>query len=80
MYPGRRIGRKIESRMDRNDYAEIYAEGVMPMTIEESKQIHYITKEIETIKRDMAELRMKNPYKENIITDISGDYGNAAIC
>ena len=56
--------------MDRNDYAEIYAEGVMPMTIEESKQIHYIIKEIEIIKRDLAELRMKNPYKENIITDM----------
>ena len=49
----------------------------MPMTIEESKQIHYIIKEIETIKRDLAELRMKNPYKENIITDMPRGGGNA---
>ena len=49
----------------------------MPMTIEESKQIHYIIKEIETIKRDLAELRMKNPYKENIITDMPRGGWNA---
>lgn len=40
------------------------------MTVEESKQIYYIIKEIEVIKKDLAELRMKNPYKENIITDM----------
>ena len=40
------------------------------MTVEESRQIYYIIKEIEVIKKDLAELRMKNPYKENIITDM----------
>lgn len=40
------------------------------LTLEESKQIHYIIKEIEVLKRELVELRMKNPYRENIITDM----------
>lgn len=40
------------------------------MTLEESRQIYYIIKEIDVIKRELAGLRMKNPYRENIITDM----------
>ena len=40
------------------------------MTLEESKQIHYIIKEIEVLQRELAELKMKNPYKQNIVTDM----------
>lgn len=40
------------------------------MTLEESKQIHYIIKEISVLQRELAELKMKNPYKQNIITDM----------
>ena len=47
------------------------------MTVEESRQIYYIIKEIEVIKKDLAELRMKNPYKENIITDMPRGGWNA---
>ena len=40
------------------------------MTLEESKQIHYIIKEISVLQRELAELKMKNPYKQNIINDM----------
>ena len=40
------------------------------MTLEESKQIHYIIKEIGVLQKELAELRMKNPYKQNIVTDM----------
>lgn len=47
------------------------------MTLEESKQIHYIIKEIEVLKRELVELRMKNPYRENIITDMPRGGGSS---
>ena len=50
------------------------------MTLEESKQIHYIIKEISVLQRELAELKMKNPYKQNIITDMPrGSSGSSDI-
>lgn len=49
------------------------------MTLEESKQIHYIIKEISVLQRELAELKMKNPYKQNIITDMPRGGGSSDI-
>ena len=48
------------------------------MTLEESKQIHYIIKEISVLQRELAELKMKNPYKQNIITDMPRGGGGSS--
>ncbi len=48
------------------------------MTLEESKQIHYIIKEISVLQRELAELKMKNPYKQNIINDMPRGGGGSS--
>ena len=48
------------------------------MTLEESKQIHYIIKEIAVLQKELAELRMKNPYKQNIVTDMPRGGGGSS--
>lgn len=50
------------------------------MTVEELSQIYYINKEIKSLQLELAELRQKNFYKPNIITDMprggSGEESN----
>ena len=40
------------------------------MTVEELSQMYYINKEIKSLQLELAELRQKNFYKPNIITDM----------
>lgn len=40
------------------------------MTVEELSQIYYVNKEIKSLQRELAELKQKNFYKPNIITDM----------
>lgn len=40
------------------------------MSVEELSQIYYINKEIKSLQRELAELKQKNFYKPNIITDM----------
>lgn len=40
------------------------------MTVEELSQVYYINKEINSLQLELAELRQRNFYKPNIITDM----------
>lgn len=40
------------------------------MTVDELSQIYYINKEIQSLQLELAELKQKNFYKPNIITDM----------
>ncbi|MEG2351025.1 MAG: hypothetical protein RSB57_11025, partial [Hungatella sp.] len=40
------------------------------MTVEELSQIYYINKEIKSLQLELAELKQKNFYKPNVITDM----------
>lgn len=40
------------------------------MTAKELSQLYYINKEIQSLQKELAELRQKNFYKPNIITDM----------
>ncbi|MBS6645872.1 MAG: DUF1492 domain-containing protein [Clostridiaceae bacterium] len=42
----------------------------MEMSVEELSQIYYINKEIKSLQLELAQLRQKNFYKPNVITDM----------
>lgn len=44
----------------------------MEMSVEELSQIYYINKEIKSLQLELAQLRQKNFYKPNVITDMPG--------
>lgn len=43
---------------------------LVEMSVEELSQIYYINKEIKSLQMELAQLRQKNFYKPNVITDM----------